>query len=306
MTTTPRRGIGLHRIRAIPAGLLAAMLFTAASPVPAGAQQAVEIEPGVQYQGATVLQAPEYGISFTLPAGWAGMLPPGIEYFVMQHRSLQAYVLAGLDELTLSEAQQLMSENIDLGDGIVMWPAGEVTTEGVTIKADYSVSGAPQPLQGQVTTIIGDHGYSMYFVIAAAPADFEATKAEVERMSASVRLVPPAAAPAPAAGSWQEQLAGRKLSHFYTASGYTEENYIWLCGDGRFFRSANSGGFGGGASGAFSSRYAGRWDASGDAVSGTLTLTYNDGSTTTYTLTIEDEKLFLDGGRYFREPADCR
>jgi hypothetical protein len=306
MTFTSHQRAGFRHISTVAAGLLAAVLLTLVSIVPAGARQAVEIEPGTQYQGVTALQAPEYGISFTLPAGWAGMLPPDAEFFVMQHPSLQAYVLAGLEELTLSQAQQLMGQDIDLGDGIVLQPAGEMTTEGVTIKADYDVTGAPQPLQGQVTAIIGDHGYSLYFIVAAAPADFEAAKAEVERMSASVSLGPPVAAPVPAPGSWQEQLAGRKLSHFYTTSGYTEEDYIWLCADGRFFRSANSGGFGGGASGAFESSYGGRWQATGNAASGTLTLSYNDGSTGAYTLTIEDQKLFLDGGRYFREAYDCR
>jgi len=298
-----------HNLRFRPqrllGGLAAAFVLLGVG-LPAGAQQVQEIQPGVEYRGATTLQAPEFGISFLLPAGWVGGLPPDSEFFIMQHPSYQAYVLASLDELTLTEAQQLMAAPINLGDGIVMRPAGEVATEGVTLRADYSVSGTPQPLEGQVVTIIGDHGYSAYFVVAAAPDDFEAVKAAVVNMSESVRLTAPVAAPAPAAGSWQEQLAGKKLSWFYTTSGYTEEDYMWLCPDGRFFRSADSGGFGGGASGAFSGRYAGRWEASGNAQVGTLTLQYNDGDVGSYELTIEDEKLYLDGKRWFREYTDCR
>lgn len=294
-----------------PADVLAALAILVVpaalvSVASASGQQAQELEPGVQYTGETRLQAAEYGISFVLPQGWVGALPPDAEFFIMQSAPLQAYVLAGIDELTLGEAQRLMADDIDVGDGILLRPAGEVTTEAALLVADYSVSGTPEPLEARVTTIIGDHGYGVFFIAAAVPGDIGAVNDAVEQMSNSVSLVAPVAAPAPEAGSWQEQLAGRKLSYFYTTTGYTEEDYMWLCADGSYFRSANSGGFGGGASGAFQSQYGGRWQASGDAQSGTLSIQYNDGSTASYTLTIEDEKLYLDGSRWFREQTDCR
>ena len=284
----------------------AVAIVTASLASAAGAAQRVqEIEPGVRYTGEVRLQAAEYGVSFVLPQGWAGGLPEGFDFFVMESPSFQAYVLAGIEELTLVEAQRLMAGEIDLGDGAVMHPAGDVTTQGVLLEADYTVSGTPDPLRGRVTTIIGDHGYGVFFIAAAAADDFESVRSAVERMSASVSLVAPVAAPAPPPGSWQQQLAGRKLSYFFTRSGYTEEEYLWLCPDGRFFRSMNSGGFGGGASGAFQSQNGGRWEASGNAQSGILSLSYNDGASATYALSIEDDKLFLDGSRYFREVTDC-
>lgn len=102
-------------------------------------------------------------------------------------------MVAGIEELTLAGAQQLMADDIDLGDGILLRPAGEVTTEGALLKADYSVSGTPQQLVGQVTTVIGDHGYGVFFIVASAPGDMDTVKAAVRDMSASVALTAPAA-----------------------------------------------------------------------------------------------------------------
>jgi hypothetical protein len=177
------------------------------------------------------------------------------------------------------------------------------------LTADYSITGAQAPLAGQVTAIVGDHGYGIYFIAASEPGTMDQVRAVVGAIRGSLVLTEPgppvAAAPAPG-GAWAEQLRGRKLSHFFTRTGYTEEDYIWLCPDGRFFRSVNLGGFGGGASGAFASRNAGRWEASGSGGGGTLVLVYNDGRTARIALTLEGEKLLPDGGRYFREATDCR
>ncbi len=268
---------------------------------------AQSIESGVQYRGPTTLSAPDYGATFELPAGWSGVLPPDGELFVMQSATLAGYMFAGIEELTLSQAQTLMGEPIDLGD-VVLTPSGEVHAEGSVLTGNYTISGSQSPLVGHVTTVVGDHGWGVFVIAAGTNEQIVPLRDVAATIIRSVRLSPPVstAGPANATNDWSQQLRGRKLSHFFTRSGYTEEDYIWLCTDGRFFRSLNSGGFGGGASGAFESKNAGRWEASGNGSTATLTLVFNDGTTTSFALSIQDEKLFLDGSRYFREATDCR
>ena len=282
-------------------------LFVLPTVALAGHASAQRIEPGVQYRGQTTLEAPEYGATFILPAGWAGVLPPDAEFFVMQSTTYQGYIFAGIDELTLSEARARMSGEIDVGD-VVLRPAGEVRVEGSALTADYAISGSQMPLLGRVTTLVGDHGYGIFLIATATTEHIEPLREVVGKVIRSVRLSKPVsvATSAGTTGDWTEQLSGRKLSYFFTRTGYTEGDYLWLCANGRFFRSSNSGGFGGGASGAFESKNGGRWEASGGGNGGTLTLIYNDGSTARFTLTIREERLFLDESRYFREATDCR
>jgi hypothetical protein len=268
------------------------------------------IEPGVHYTGKTRLESAEHGVSFTLPHTWTGVFPKGGQFFVMQQPGIEAYIFAGVEKATLSEARLAMGHPLDLGDGVVLHPKGSVHVEGSVLKRQYAVAGTRKPLEGRMTTVVGSHGWSVFFIAVADIPNMTVAASGIDQLYQSLSLGSPAvAAPPPVnmGGSpWLEHLTGRKLTRFYTASGYTEETYIWLCPGGRFYRSFNSGGFGGGASGAFASKNGGRWQVSGGLEAGALTLVYNDGSRAAYTLTHEGTKLFLDGKRYFRESTDCR
>ncbi len=267
--------------------------------------EAEVVKPGVQYQGEAKLEFPDYGASLVLPAGWAAVLPQNGNVLLMRSQVFEAHIFATIDEMTVQGAQSAMSQAITVGNGVVFHPAGQVQIEDPVLTAKYSVSGSRNPLVGQVTTIVGESGRGVSFMAASGPKDAEKLLAALDKISASLSLAQTKPASKEGASPWMEHLSGHKLSRFFTRSGYTEENYIWLCPEGRFFKSSKSGGFGGGASGAFQAENAGEWTVSGSLDEGALLLTYNDGSTTQYRLTHEETKLFLDGKRYFRETIDC-
>ncbi len=271
---------------------------------------AQEVQPGIRYTGETTLRFPEYRASLLLPAGWMAILPEGSAFLVMRSDNLNAYIFVGVDSMTVEQARSTMSNAIDMGGGVVLHPEGAVVFKDSVLSADYSISGSSGPLVGHVTTMLGAGGWGVSFIATGPPESAGELKSVVGIVSGSVSIEPPASADVvygtAGSGPWMEYLNGRKLSHFFTRTGYTEEDYIWLCPDGRFFKSSKSGGFGGGASGAFQSRNAGVWTVSGPLEGGTLVLTYNDGSYSRYAVTHEGTKLFLEGKRYFRETADCR
>ncbi len=270
---------------------------------------ASEIEPNVQYRGETTLKSSEYGISFVLPSGWVGVFPTDGEFFIMKNQEFEGYIFAGIREMTIEEAKQTMGEEIALGDGIIFHPKNKVLLRGSILEAEYKVNGSQNPLVGNIKTVVGKYGCGIFFIAASQAKDVAKFKNSLNKISSSLSLSKPKGSrPAPkskGSSPWFEQLNGRKLSHFFTRSGYTEEDYIWLCQNGYFYKSFNSGGFGGGASGAFQSKNAGTWSVSGNLDNGLLLLSYNDGSTLRYTLTHDGTKLFLDGKRYFRESNNC-
>lgn len=270
---------------------------------------ATEVQPGVEYTGETTLEFPEYGASLLLPVGWIAVLPKDGQFLIMKRQHSEAYIFAGIEAMTIEEAQQVMSDTINIGDGVILHPQSTLRIEGSILTADYSVSGSPNPLVGRVMTIVGTYGWGISLLAVSGPQDAENLRHTLKTLSRSLSLVRPEPAsvisPRENKGPWVAHLTGRKLSHFFTRSGYTEEDYIWLCPNGRFFKSFNSGGFGGGASGAFESKNAGVWTVSGSLAEGTLLLAYNDGSTARYSVTREGTKLFLDGKRYFRETTVC-
>lgn len=265
-----------------------------------------ELAPGVLYEGPVELTAPAYGAVFFLPEQWKGILPPESQFFMMERAGLAATVFAGIEEMTLEEAHGLMSQAIDLDVGIRLVPVAEVSTKGQLLVADYKIEGAADPLLGRVVTLVGEHGLGITLLAAATEEAMPTIQKDLHTMIDGVELSKPDVPkqPKPGSGNWMSELNGCKLSRFYTTSGYTEEEYIWLCPDG-FYRSFNSGGFGGGASGAFQSKNGGTWTVSGPGTQGSLVLSYNDGSTATYGVALEGTKLFLDGKRWFREFGMC-
>ena len=233
---------------------------------------------------------------------WIAVLPPGSPFLVMQRQGMDVYLFAGLDDVTPAAALATMQAPIDLGNGIVLASEGTVHVADSVLTGRYNAVGTPNPVTGYIKTLLSK-GSAAFFIGLSAPDGMAVAEAAVEAVSNSLRVEAPARAAS--GGAWVAELDGYKLSRFFTRTGYTEEEYIWLCEGGQFYRSFNSGGFGGGASGAFQSKDGGRWAVSGSLVQGALTLTYNDGSYAEYVLTMDDGKLHLDGKRWFREANMC-
>jgi hypothetical protein len=175
------------------------------------------------------------------------------------------------------------------------------------VRQTYRASAGGQALLGQAYGELGPTGIGIAFVAVGIESSAQRHLALLDGLASSLELVtpqaPPSASPAASPSDWDAQVRGRKLHYLYTASGFHEEIQIDLCTDGTFARRGGGGGFGGGtpgASGAWQSSSSGRWQVVGNV----LRLAGSDGSASTYTLSLEGEKLFLDGDRYFRVETD--
>jgi len=263
---------------------------------------ATKIQPGIEYEGPAELEAPSVGVGFTLPSGWSGGLPRDAELFIMAPGGQEGYIFAGADEMSIDDAANAMASPVPLGDGISLNPKGTVDISGNSLVGDYDVRGAPQPLISTARTIVGDHGTGIYFIGVFPSAHETMFRSALYSLAETVRFFVAVEDATPEGNVSSAALAGRKITRFYTSSGYSETESMHLCGNGAFYRNAESGGFGGGASGAFQSSNAGQWAVQGQ----NLVLSYPDGSTATYELALDGTKLTLDGTRWFREATDCR
>ncbi|MDH3715507.1 MAG: hypothetical protein OET44_16855 [Gammaproteobacteria bacterium] len=293
----------------------------------------VEISQGQQYTGGTLLQSSEAGIALRVPEGWQGAWPAGSEMLVLATLDGAGYIFVHVAEMNEDAATELMSQPVPLGDGIVLQPESSAVKDADgLIAARYRVTGAPQPWTAQIKTRIGPHGVGAAFVTLGKPAKFDAVATTARALALATQFEkpvtpPPAVAQSGNGSNWQDYMRGRYVVRYYTGSGYTEEDHIWLCSDGTFHRSTASGGFGGGASGAFSGSANGRWQASGvTGAMGELVLQYGPGavsenSTTfgdwteqsagyeriAFSLEIRNDKLYLNGKQWFRDSNQkCR
>lgn len=282
--------------------LVAAVLTTA----PAGAQ-VTEIEPGVRYDAGTRVGVAALGTSFVIPTDWIGTLPPGAEAFVLGSEVTPGLVLVTGDEADSVEAVKLLfSDPLPMQDGVVLLPQGAPVVEERHVSQSYSATGGGQSLVGQARAVVGDEGVVVAFVALGPAERADEYRALVGALAGSVRFVAPVIVSPPATGSavdWDALVRGRKLHYIYSDTGFTDEDQIDLCADGTFAKRGGGGGFGGGtpgASGAWQHSGGGTWSISGNV----LRLHYSNGEEGSYTLSYENEKLYLDGSRYFRVETD--
>jgi hypothetical protein len=286
---------------------------------------AVELSIGDVYQAGTTVQSSETGLSITIPSGWQGAMPQGVNAFVIQKLGAQDTILVQAEQMDKQSIMSLMNQPITLDQGMTLMPLSKPTEKSDVITGKYSVSGQYANAKGEIKAVVGKYGLSVAFIgLGFSSGEPEKTLA---RLVKTVRFETPKQAQRNQPGvasvgrgqSWSDYMRGRYIAYYYTGSGYHEEDHIWLCSDGSYYRSNSSGGFGGGASGAFGGNATGKWRVTrvmpGEGV---LTLITGPGvfegnttfgewtkesgpSQTSFRLSLQNNKLFLNGTKWFRD-----
>lgn len=293
----------------VPLGLVLSMVALSAcdNDLSPAAPPAVAGQPVVAGASASF---PEIGLSLTIPEGWTGTLSTQTEgLFVLETAASDAQIFVTAEQATLEQIRAELAQPIPLSETVALQPTGtpQATSDGVS--ASYGAGGQGGSVEAFARARVGGNGFAMLALALARPDDMPAVRSAADALvEGAVFGAPqqPAAPADPGSSSWAADLAGKKITRFYTTTGYTEKETIWLCADGRMARNFHVGGSDAAAEWSFAdaSDQSGTWTASAD---GSLVLTYADGSTSTYALSYDEEGgLYLDGDRFYREEANCQ
>lgn len=137
--------------------------------------EADELEIGKTYEGGTLIEAKAYGLSFTVPEGWSGLLPPGGTFFAMTPDN-RTFVFATAEPGSAQEAQGSLAQPLPLGNGIKLQPIGAPRVEGEGFAIDYSVLGAPEPHGSEGRAIVSDTGMIAGFIGVAPNGSIDAMR----------------------------------------------------------------------------------------------------------------------------------
>lgn len=291
------RSIALALVRTPVAALLLATALAVASDV------AAQIEPGRVYSGGEQIGDPEAGLRLTMPMGWRGQLLPGGEAFQLQSDGGESFILVLADAMTEADARAQMVAPVDLGNGVVLNPTGEVQTVGAGhLSAPYSVGGVQNELVATADLRLTQGGLGVAFILVSPPESHEAGLEGMRELALSLGVEAPRVQSTGSDDEWEPYLRGMYLARYFTRTGYTESTEIWLCSDRSFYYDSQGGGFGGGASGAMQSRGGGRWSAIGTGRNGTLILQWDNGERSTMSLEYdyEQDRLYVNGERMLR------
>ena len=172
-------------------GLAALMLLCSA-----GAAGTEELEIGKTYEGGTLIEAKAFGLSFTVPEGWSGLLPPGGSFFAMTPDN-RTFVFATAEPGSAKDAQGALVQPLPLGNGIKLQPIGSPRIEGDSFAIGYSVLGAPEPHGSEGRAVVGGNGVIAGFIGVAPKDSYEMMLTTLAEITAGVDFedMPPPAKP---------------------------------------------------------------------------------------------------------------
>jgi hypothetical protein len=188
---------------------------------------------------------------------------------------------------------------------------GKINRVGNTFSGNYDVSFNPA-LTAEVKAKSAENGTSIAFFLVSEAAQAARLRQQLDEVFKSLKVQPRQSAMEKSKPdnstatetdkSWLTYLKGKHIVRFFTGSGYTEEQHIWLCSNGNYARRFDSGGFGGGASGAVQANYDGTWTATGEGERGRLILNSADGRVSfdlrwDYNI----NRLYVDGKRWLHD-----
>lgn len=261
------------------ASLLALLL---ALDLPAQADP-VEIVAGQQYSAGQRIGVAHLGVSFVIPAGWGGGLPPGADGVVLGSDQLPGLIIVSSESgATVEEARAWMSSPQQL-DALLLTPAGTPSVAGSRVSNRFQATDGFEQLSAAAAAVVGDSG-TVLLAVAIGPTSHAEQQAQWVASiadSAQVRGPPP-----PPAG-----LVGALSGQYFSYSGSTTR-WMDLCPDGRLrYRDESSysgsftdmggndlGGWGMASQGGMT----GTWTATGAWQGGTITFRWDSGDSYTH------------------------
>ncbi len=277
-----------------------------------------ELKTGVQYEGNTVLTIPGLGISFKIPAGWSGGVPEGAEVMVLVDAANEATIIVSANEMEEKDVFGELQKQLPIDGGVSISPIGLVKKEGKRWWGNYNVNGVPQEMKGYVEVRLGDFNIGSGCIVLALPAAFERGKHAATALLQSMKFAAPqqqttqrseATTNTGVNQPWSEYLKRKSLKYYSTQGDFSESDFIYLCSDGSFSRKTRT--YSGGITGygAMNNSYYGRWQATGQGGSGTITLFNQDGSRTEFRLEYGQGKkgtgIYLNGNRFYEEVTNA-
>lgn len=257
------------------------------------------------------------GLSFTIPSGWLGQ--EAEMGYMMGSNSVPGLImiLPHDQPYSLEQIKAQAQSGLNEGNGTNLQLASAVTELGKgTVGGEFSGTLEWQPAKAYIVGMHNPHGLGIT-IIAITTSDKYNNQypGYAKAVMNSVQFRQPESKED--IGEWKEWMKNVKLTYMesyssvspgvdgMTGGGYSLSKEIDLCGAGYFnyYGSSNfsTGSDNSSAYGNSNNKGNGTWDIRvGPDGNPLLVLNFNDGETSSFTLTYQDKKLYLDGTRYFR------
>ena len=268
------------------------------------------VESGRIYDQGEVIFGPMVGYKGKVPSGWYGTLPKGEEVFLLLPADNQeAYMFINVHEKSLEQLNSEWNTEFALTDAITISLQNEAEIKSKKLSAEFTVSGTTKEARAYAEAIDGGHGYVFSFILLAPTSNFDTLMKSLRQLIDTSIFEEASIASLYDDFNWPEFVADKYFTSYISSRDIVEKSHIWICADGTFKTKIKSGGLikVKGDKNTYKGTLSGTWTADGIGPKGKLHLNFKKKPPLTVDLEINDEKIYLNGFRYFGlYYSDCK
>ena len=266
------------------------------------------LKPGAIYQQGAEIFAPMVGYKGIVPDGWFGTLPQKEEVFLMiPNGNASGYMFITAHHIPLSQLQKDWMQDYSVTDDIVISIKGNPKVEGNKMSADFTATGGREPFVGYAEAIEGGYGWTVVMILLSPVSQVETYSKNFNQLLASSVVQEPSIGSVYGDFNWAEFLKNKYLMSYLSNADFKEQDEIWICADGTFRSRIKSRGSLNVDKRKYAGRKKGTWTSEGVGEKGTLNLSFSKNDPVTLNMEIMDDKIFMNGGRFFAlENNNCK
>jgi hypothetical protein len=266
------------------------------------------LKPGLIYEQGQEIFAPMVGYKGVVPNGWFGTLTQEEEVFLMiPNGNTEGYMFINANPMNINQLRKEWGHDLSLTDELVISLKGEPSINGNRMTGEFEVTGSRTPYKGYAVAIDGGHGWTLTMSLLAPSEKFEQYIDNFNQLVASSQVVEPSIGSVYGDFDWAEFLKDKYLMSYLSTTQYKEQDEIWLCGDGTFRSKIKSKGKLVMEKSPYKGNRKGTWTAEGIGEKGKLMIATSRNEAVTLEMEIKDDKIFINGGRFFAlENNQCK
>jgi len=266
------------------------------------------LKPGKIYEQGQEIFAPMVGYKGVVPDGWFGTLPQEEEVFLMiPNGNTSGYMFINAHHTPINQLKEDWKRDFSVTDEIIISIKGDPRIEGKKMTADFDVTGAQEPFMGYAVAIEGDYDWTIVMIILSPIKNKDTYMKNFNQLLASSVIQEPSIGTLYGDFNWSEFLKNKYLMSYLSSAQYKEQDEIWLCANGTFRAKIKSKGKLVVEKSPYKGNNKGTWTAEGIGEKGKLYLSVSKNNDATLEMEIKDDKIFINGGRFFAlENENCK
>ncbi|HZB13739.1 MAG TPA: hypothetical protein VE467_11945 [Chryseolinea sp.] len=263
------------------------------------------IKPAEMYHAGDTIRSPRLGVQSKIPDGWAGVLPRDTEVFLLMPEDNtigEVYVMVN-EKLNLQAQMTRWQTGVELSDGLILKPEGEITKRGSdVIAAVGTVAGAGannSQLKVYAEAKCSPYGFCISFLSTSDALNFEKVKKTVQTIVDNTVFSAPSNESPYKNFDWKKFLSGKIILAMGYDEGSKKIDEVDLCTDGTFHSKITRTGIFKGQAKDYTGKKQGTWDVKSNGEKATISLTFKKLPPVDVELVAKDEEIYINGTRHF-------